>query len=215
MTETVRFKTKDNVDIVGDYYYANSFRGVLLLHMMPADKKSWAMFAEKLVSAGFQALAIDLRGHGESQGGPDGYKKFDDASHQASIHDVQAGAEFLRAHGVTDFSLCGASIGANLSLQYLSEHPEAMSAVLLSPGIDYRGVKTDVCAARLKEPQRVYFVASDEDRYSYESVDALVKNLPRAVVHEAKFYKNAGHGTAIFERQPELVDELVRWISRS
>ena len=48
MSEVVNLNTKDGFEIIGDYYEADSDKGVLLLHMMPADRKSWIQFAEKV-----------------------------------------------------------------------------------------------------------------------------------------------------------------------
>src|SRR3989338_5627500 len=95
--ERVSLKTSDNVDIVGDYYASQRWRGILLLHMMPADRQSWSGLAIELSKAGVDVLAIDLRGHGESAGGPEGYLDFSDDEHQQSILDVEAAVDFLRS----------------------------------------------------------------------------------------------------------------------
>lgn len=213
MANRIELKTKDADDIIGDYYTAASNRGVILLHMMPADRKSWTPFAEKLVKSGFQALAIDLRGHGESKGGPQGYKNFKNEDHQNSMADVVASAEYLEAQGVREISLCGASIGANLALQYLIKNPDARSAVLLSPGLDYRGVRTDLFIMRVSATQRLYIAASDEDEYSYASARTLAENAPKNSSCATKFFHNSGHGTRIFENHPEFMDEITIWLS--
>lgn len=211
-SERVELNTHDKIAIIGDYYPAKSSQGVLLLHMMPADRKSWAAFAGKLQKAGFTALAIDLRGHGESKGGPDGYRSFSDAEHQASRLDVEAAAEFLKSKGVSELHLAGASIGANLSLQYLSEHPETRSAILLSPGLDYRGVVTTPAMGRLAPERGVYLVAAEDDGYSRDSVRELSKNMREDSRHVLKIFESGGHGTRLFEARPEFMDELVEWL---
>jgi len=212
-SELVKLKTKDGVDIVGDYYPAPDFNvGVLMLHMMPADRKSFFAFAEKVQRAGWQGLAIDFRGHGESQGGPSGYQLFKDEEHQKSILDVEAGAEFLKSKGVKEIYLVGASIGANLSLQYLVEHPEAKAAVLLSPGLNYRGIKTDELAKKVYHTKAVYLAAAQDDYYSYETVQGLYDVLPKEVTRELKLFDSGGHGTKLFETHPELMEEIILWL---
>ncbi|QQG44915.1 MAG: alpha/beta fold hydrolase [Candidatus Sungiibacteriota bacterium] len=213
MSEPIVVKTRDGVTIAGDFYSGGS-RGVLFLHMMPANRKSWTAFAEKLQSAGFSALAIDLRGHGESQGGPEGYKKFSDEEHQASRLDVEAAAEFLKEKGVVELSLAGASIGANLALQYLVDKAEAHSAILLSPGLDYRGVKIDSALQRLQTNQGVYLVASEEDSYSFESVQMLATQTPLSDKRVLKIFQNSGHGTVMLEQNAEFMDELIGWLKK-
>ena len=148
--QTEHFTTKDGLTIVGDYYPGTGKSGVLLLHMMPADRTSWQQLAGQLQENGFHVLAIDLRGHGQSTGGPNGYQAFSDAQHQQSIFDIESAVEFLRSKGIEKIHMGGASIGANLALQYASQHQEIASAMLLSPGLDYHGIHTDIWIENLK-----------------------------------------------------------------
>jgi len=126
--------------------------------------------------------------------------------------DVEAGAEFLKEKGVKNPHLVGASIGANLALKYLAEHPESKSAVLLSPGLDYRGVKTEGILAKLNNDQAVFAVASEEDKYSFDSVNKLFEGVAFSDLRMMKIFKDAGHGTAIFEKEPQFMDEIISWI---
>lgn len=220
MNERVEITTKDGVKIAGDYYppvgetpvVNGASRGVILLHMMPADRKSWAGFAKKLQQAGLPTLAIDLRGHGESQGGPEGFKSFSDAEHQNSKLDVTAAALFLRSKRVDEFHLVGASIGANLALQYASEHPNARSAVLLSPGLDYRGLKIAEFMEKFPPSRGIYLVASEDDSYSRDTVNDLVSRITLDEKHQVKIFESGGHGTTIFENHPEFMDEVIQWL---
>ncbi len=225
MAERVEFRTGDNLTIAGDYYAPAdaSTKGLLLLHMMPATRASWKVFAERARGLGFNTLAIDLRGHGESEGGPpkaslakggpDGYKSFSDAEHKASRYDVEAGVGFLKSKGAKEIYLGGASIGANLALQYLGQHSEAKAAFLLSPGLNYRGVVTENYARALVEGQAVYYVASRDDPASVEAVGKLSAATPSAVAKETKIFDEAGHGTTIFDRELEFADTIATWLA--
>jgi len=213
--ERVTITTADDIKIAGDYSGESGRPAVLLLHMMPATKESWRDFSEKLVERGFQTLAIDLRGHGESEGGSQGYKKFSDKDHQASVKDVEAGVGFLKSKSASSISLAGASIGANLALQYAAEHLEVSKIILLSPGLDYRGVKTETVIGKLREGQSVYFIASLDDPYSADTVKVLSEMAPAHVERMVKVFENAGHGTAIFEKESEFVDEAIDWLLSS
>lgn len=213
--ERITLKTNDNVNLVGTYYQATGTTGVLLLHMMPATKESWESFATKLQSAGFNVLAIDLRGHGESDGGANGYKNFSDADHQASIHDVEAAVEFLKSKKVSQISIAGASIGANLALWYMADHPDIKKGILLSAGYNYHGVVTEPYAAALKTDQAVYFVGNEDDmRSSGHSAADMARGLYEKTNAKKviKIFKGAGHGTDIFISHLELEDELVQWL---
>ncbi|MBI4132497.1 MAG: alpha/beta fold hydrolase [Candidatus Sungbacteria bacterium] len=214
MSQRVEFKTSDDVLIVGDYYApaAPSERGLLLLHMMPAARSSWRTLAEKIRAKNFHVVAIDLRGHGDSSGGPNGYKNFTDAEHQVSSLDLEAAVGFLKSKGVSEFFLGGASIGANLALGYLAGHAEAQAAFLLSPGLDYRGVKTYDAAKALQAGQAVYYAASRDDAYSADTIQQLFDVTPDGVKKEMKLFEAAGHGTTMFDREPSFMEAIVSWL---
>ncbi len=216
MKEKVTCITKDGVAIAADFYRVfGAHKGVILIHMMPNDRTSWIPFAKKLQQNGFQVLAFDLRGHGESQGGPLGYKNFSDAKHQASYYDIEAAEKFLRKKGVTRINCAGASIGANLALWYCSRHAEVVSAILLSAGIDYRGIKTEPCMQNIKEGQAIYFVGSLEDERSSGVSAAEVAKRLFALCRgkkELREFDGAGHGTTMLERNPDFMDVLAAWV---
>jgi len=212
MNERITFKTRDGVTIVGDYYEGGSEKAALLLHMMPATRASWVSFANQLVADGFSALAIDLRGHGESIVGSLGtldYNNFSDAEHQASIHDVEMAVEYLKGRGMKEIDIAGASIGANLAFFYSASHPEIHSVILLSPGLDYRGINTEAVAEQFTGQTRIYFLASKEDEYSAASTQELHDKVQAR--KQIEIFHDAGHGTTILERKPEYLKILADW----
>lgn len=216
--ETVTIITKDGVRIVGDYYPVGAENApvALLLHMMSSTRKSWVDFAEKLNEAGFSAFAIDLRGHGDSLNKSDGtylnYKNFSNAEHQSSIHDAEASVDFLKQKGANKVFIIGASIGANLALQYAAEHSDILATVLLSPGLDYRGVLTADLPSQLHAGQAAYFAASSEDSYSADSVRMLYQKTLEGIKKEEKIFDQAGHGTDIFLHEPDFEGEIISWL---
>ena len=217
--ETVNFTTEDGVNIIADWFLPSEIQtAVLLLHMLPADKKSWTSLTEKLNTAGFATLAIDLRGHGESTKSDLGlldYKKFTDAEHQASRLDVIAAVNFLKEKGFEkkNIALIGASIGANLALDYLGRNEEIKTAVLLSPGLDYRGLVTQPIIGKLIPNQSVFIAVSEEDSYSFNSSKILAQATK--IKKELKLFKDAGHGTAMFSEEPQLEQEIVEWLKQT
>lgn len=215
--EKIKLATSDGIEIIGDFYSTQdkNFPAVILLHMMPATRSSWKNFATELQKYGFQSLAIDLRGHGESIHQNNkilNYQKFSDAEHQASILDVEMAAKFFQEKGLNldKIFLAGASIGANLALQFQAEHPEIKAAILLSPGLNYRGIETEPLIKKLKENQAVFIVASKEDSYSADSARRLFEatNCKK----ELKILNNAGHGTTMLEKEKILTKELIDWL---
>ena len=216
MLKKISFTTSDGVKIFGNFYKTDKADtpAVILLHMMPATKDSWNNFAKKLNIAGFQCLAIDLRGHGESEGGPQGFQNFTDESHQKSIYDVDGAIKFFIDKNVplSNISLMGASIGANLSLQFQAENPEMKASVLLSPGLNYRSIETEQMAKKLKKDQSIFLVAGgNNDEYSTETVQKL-SSIVSSENKEIIIFKSAGHGTMIFKEDPAIIDRIIDWL---
>lgn len=198
-------KTLDGVRIAYNLYQVESSNGwLILVHMMPATKESWRDFANELQKHGYESLAIDLRGHGESEGGPEGYKNFGDAEHQASIKDLEAAWKFLESRGATPEKtiLVGASIGGNLSLQFLAGHPDFKKGVLLSPGLNYRGLETLPLVKKLKLNQSLVFAVSKDDGDNVSQNKALYNSATSKNKHLIIF-DAGGHGTNMFKAKEE------------
>jgi len=217
MQQHIELTTIDNVRIIGDFIRPEQLPVgyLLLLHMMPADRSSWQPFSARAAEQGFASLAIDLRGHGESRlRGTDtlDYQTFSDVQHQQSIHDITAALDFLQHQaGVTaPIILIGASIGANLALQALADHPELPGAVLLSPGLNYKGIGTPDLLGRITNSQQLFLVASNDDPRSFEAIRTL--NHLRDEHTISRQISDAGHGTTMLERQPELIDDILEWL---
>ncbi len=222
--EKVIFETEDGVQIIGDYIeIVKEAPTALLLHMMPVTRVSWRAFAEKLRQAGFSSLAIDFRGHGDSIRKFEArstkyetldYKKFTDREQQEKILDVRGAIEWLeKDRGVSrdHVVIVGASIGANLALQCMTEEPTIKRGVLLSPGLDYRGVKTDIFVRRLNSNQKVLLIASYDDEYSSQTIREL--NRLNSAQTELREFSDLGHGTDMFRHKPELMDQVVKWLA--
>jgi len=212
MIKRVTFETQDGVTIAGDLYKGDS-RFALLLHAMPETKESWRVFAEVLSKKGFTVLAIDERGHGEStMGGRLDYRRFTPEEQQAKQWDVEAAFDYLQTLGAREETtvVVGASIGANLALRFLADHPKSPVAIALSPGLDYRGVKTLEAVKHLALDQQIIIVASTDDEESYKDSQTLVS--ARSAQVTGIFYENSGHGTAMFKNQPGLIDQLLSYL---
>ena len=106
-------------------------------------------------------------------------------------------------------AIVGASIGANLALLTGANEEGVKTVVLLSPGLDYSGVKTgEAMAAYQNRP--VLIVASEEDTYSADSSRVLEESAVGEV--SLVMYQNAGHGTNMFVAEPELGELLIDWL---
>lgn len=206
--EKVDFKTEDGVTISANLWRGNK-EAVLLIHMLNSKKESYNIFAEKLNKAGFTVLALDMRGHGESleqNGLRKNWEQFSEQDFRNMILDQKAANEFLIKEGFQLKTIVGASIGANNALNYASINPGVVNVILLSPGLDYKGVKTEESAKIVKA--RTIIVASEEDAYAFGSSKALNEILANS---EFKELRGAGHGTVMFTGTT-LESDLVEWL---
>lgn len=206
--QRVTFRTDDGVAIAGTWYEPASRSGpaVILVPMFHRSRHDFDALASRLANAGIGALTFDLRGHGESQGtiGED---------LGAMVADVQAARRFVigRADVTGRVGLAGASLGANLAAIAAAADPTIASLALLSPTLDYRGVRIE--AAMKKYGARpVLMVASDEDGYASRSVRDLAKGERG---REVLRLGGAGHGTIMLERDASLMGSLVDWFRRT
>jgi pimeloyl-ACP methyl ester carboxylesterase len=120
--ERVTFSS-GGITLVGDRRGDPDGRPVLLLHGGGQTRHAWEATANALASRGFNAVAVDLRGHGESDWSPDG---------------VYRGEQFLMDLNtvVTSFAqkpiVVGASLGGMLVLMLEGvAHPGATAGIVL------------------------------------------------------------------------------------
>lgn len=234
--EKVSFTTPDGVKIVGDFYKPASRKKLtlILLHGLGSVRQEWSPFDKLLASKGYGVFVYDARGHSESNMKVTGenidFKSFYGQGLNSEwgkmINDVGAAIKYLKTKYNIDprnIAVGGASIGANVAFRYASAHAEAPCAILLSPGIDYQGIKIDdVLSAYGSRP--LFVAVSPLDRYSYSSVQSIIaENSARiqgkAVIDVYTEKLNQGHGTQMFKRKsPEvpsdLENELVKWIQK-
>jgi dienelactone hydrolase len=181
---------------------------------MPADKSSFEDLSQRLSQIGFHTLAIDLRGHGQSAGGD--YQSFSDEQHQKAIFDVMAAVDYLRRQDSNmQIGFIGASIGANLAMQYAAANP-ASFLVLLSPGLNYRGVETGRLAVALPNLPVYFMSALDDPRV--EGNATQTETLYNACASQKKtinVLREGGHGTDMINNNPELAEQLVQWIKEA
>ncbi len=212
----ISLTTKDGIRIAADLYEVENPLGwLILVHMMPAAKDSYKDLAVRLQRLGYESMAIDLRGHGESDKGPDDYLNFSNADHQKSILDLEAAVDYLveKRQAVKDkIIFVGASIGANLSLQYISQHPEFKTAILLSAGLNYHGIETGPLVKNLGAGQKVFFVSAKDDDNDAEQNQELFDLTPAGAEKQIKIYDSGGHGTDILKNQPGLNNLIVEFI---
>ena len=218
----ISLAAKDGIKIIANLIEVEKPIGwLILIHMMPATKESWQDFAEKAQDKKYESLAIDLRGHGESGAGPDGFLYFTDKEHQKSVFDIQAAIDYLinsRGAALAKIFFIGASIGANLSLKYLVEKQKFPAAILLPTGLNYRGIKTEPLVKNLQAGQKVFFVSAKDDRAGGDNAKMnrqLYDSTPANVEKQIKIFETGGHGTDLLKRNPKLENLIFEFLKSS
>lgn len=213
--EKVSFLTIDGVKIVGNYYKNKEakFAGILI-HMRPKTKESYHSLAKYLQEKGLSVLAIDLRGHGESIESPKGYLdylKMSEKEEQESIKDLEASVGFLEKEGFSKnrIFLIGASIGANLVFEYMSENEEIKAGVLLSPGYNYRGIILENFYKESLKDKFLIVSSKDDQEMALKGFDWFKEKYPSSTLI---FYEKGGHGTDYLEKYPDLKEKIYNFI---
>jgi pimeloyl-ACP methyl ester carboxylesterase len=172
MPETVQDKAAPTTldipagDVVlrADAYGDPANTPVVLLHGGGQTRHSWRRSAAALADASLYSLAVDLRGHGESDWSPDGIYGLD-----RFAGDVVRIVEYVGRPAV----LIGASLGGNASLAALGQHPSLALALVL---VDVSPFLRPAGAGRIRD----FMTARAQDGFgSLEEVaDAVSAYLP-------------------------------------
>jgi pimeloyl-ACP methyl ester carboxylesterase len=205
----ITVETADRLRLVGTFYAPARTQiplpGVLLLHMLGGDRGDWHEFALKLALKGYTVFSVDMRGHGDSPGKRD-FKKSED--------DLQRVWDYFTGRPEVDrdsTAIIGASIGSNMALITAARQPAIKTVVLLSPGLEYRGITTeDAIVAYGQRP--ILIVASQEDAYSASSS----QRLEELALGESRLilYEGARHGMQMLVSEPELADIIFDWLEQ-
>lgn len=181
--------------------------GVILLHMLGGQQADWVAtgLVDRLAEAGYVVLTLDMRGHGATGGAMDWSLATQDLQNVWRWFSEREAVDAART------AVVGASIGANLALRTGADEPTVATAVLLSPGLDYRGVTTEDALAAYG-PRPLFIVASAEDQYAADSSRTLNEMAQGETTLE--MLDGAGHGTRMFAARPELVDFIVAWLDQ-
>lgn len=185
---------------------AKATRGVVLVHQDGRAKEDWDALAKVLFGNGYAVLAIDLRTQGANarEGTPTAA-----ADYAAMQTDVAAGIAHLKAQGVKTLALVGAELGANLVVNAAISDPSVSSLVLLSPGLDIRGIIASDAVPRYGN-RPLLLIAAADDRAGTKAAAALDA---RAVgEHEFRLLERGGRGAQLLLRDPSLQGVIAGWI---
>jgi pimeloyl-ACP methyl ester carboxylesterase len=206
--QRVEIRASDDLTLVGNFFPATDAASdtgaptVLLLHQYGANKTSWGPLIPALYDAGYTLLAVDLRGHGETGSSQDWVR---------ARQDTQTWLGWLREQPGVDperLSIIGSSIGSNLALRGMADDERVVTAVAISPGLNYFGVTTqDAIETIGRRP--VFLITAQLDTQS----SAGVRILATIVKGDAliRIYPGSAHGVSLFG-QADLIPMIVSWL---
>ena len=206
----VIFQSLDGTSLAGELFESSNrpAPGVVFVHMLSRNKNDWQGLPDRIRDAGITALTFDLRGHGASSGSA--------SDLAAMVQDVRAAAQWLatRQNVRPDaIAVVGASLGASLALLAAVELPQVRVIGLLSPSLDYRGLRTDTGLVKRLGARSLWLAASSEDPLALRTLRdmAAESSGPR----EQLVSGTAAHGTVLLERDGDVSRALLDWLRRS
>lgn len=170
--------------------------GVLLIHGEGNHHAIWNDFAERLAAEGFTALIPELP------------KDFE-AANAKTLFDlllktlVQSGAD------PRNLALAAETDAASLALEYAVEQPAVQAVIMISPGLDYRGIDAESLIAAHKELP-VLLLTSENDAYSAAAASTL-KSAAMGFC-ELRAYPGSTRGADLLSVSPNAADQSLQWL---
>jgi dienelactone hydrolase len=201
---SVTFRADDGRTITGVVFEPSQrpAPAVVLVPMLGRPKDDWDAVAQRLADANILALAMDL---------PDLSDPGDSKLLGGWSADVRAGVAYVSSRPDVrpgSVGIAGASLGANLAALAAAELATVRSLALISPSLDYRGVRIDA-AMKQYGGRPAWLVASRHDPYAARTVRELANDPPGT--RDTRLSETAAHGTVLLARDPDLVRALVDW----
>ena len=221
--DKAQFVAPDGMVIAGKYVPLKKNKiTFILLHGLASTKDEWNSFEQKLTERGYGYFAYDLRGHHGSNKNTKGQELTINqivnsgnlAEIQKLVSDIDGAVKYLKSKGIKKnrVGLIGASVGANISMIYASEHKFIPVTVLLSPGWNYIGLEINPI---IKEygSRPLGVAASPGDKYAYDTATQLTL-VARQLKTDAYFFEGAQaqHGTQMLVPGGDFENNILDWI---
>jgi pimeloyl-ACP methyl ester carboxylesterase len=240
----VSIETADGITLQGWYIHPGSvphdevheadtelfsaYPAVVLLHMYRGNKEDWVPILGNFYNRDIAALAIDMRGHGESTVGLDGddlavrVRNRDEALFNSTWQDAAAAVDWLeaRGHRRDRIGLLGASVGCSVAIDAARRDPALRVVGAISPGANYLGV--DTLKHRSNWGDRSLLIVSSEEEWpggAKQIKDRLTADGEKdetAGSLDQWLLKDTGrevHGTRVLGRVDGIEDRLVDWFN--
>lgn len=167
--QTIHFQVEDQLQIVADAYGDPQKPAVLLLHGGGQTRHSWGDTAQQIAAAGWYALALDARGHGDSDWSAQGQYQIEYLANDLRSVIRQVGGRP---------ALVGASMGGITSLVVAGESSEHLSSAVvlvdIAPKAEQRGI------------ERIFAFMSANAESGFGSLDEAAEAVAAYLPHRPK-----------------------------
>jgi len=217
--EEVLFERPDGAVLRGTFHPgggADRRPTVLLLHQAQSSRTEFDFLLGDLHALGFNTLAVDLRGHGESSkpeklGRAFFMKLFRDPGYAPP--DIQAILQWLASHDRVDpesIAVMGGSVGANLAYVANGAGWHVETAVVLSGNAEAAAE----LAADVKNfaPKNVLLLAAANDH----GRDAYAKTMYEQAGEPKRIEileGSSAHGVSLLRESAELKELVLQWLA--
>lgn len=196
----------DGLTLAGDFYLVDPERPtVILLHELYTTRAMWEPVIGLLLAHNYNALAVDLRGFGETRGA---------IAWQSAVSDVQAWFTWLRIEaGVRGdaISTMGSSMGSTLAINGCANDEHCRTAIAVSPGWAYYNVSVEAAFSEKLGERPVLLVYAENDRWPALGVPRMMEVASDNVVEQA--YPRNGHGLDLMRKeQATFVPLFLEWL---
>ena len=204
MPETVRIASEGETLLADLYGDLPSRRAAILVHGQQWDASGWRDVAQRFVSRGIPALALNLRGYDGSSGKTN---DFAPPAPWSPVADLRAAKARLRDRGVGEIALVGASMGGHAILASSFEADVECIVSLSAPVV----AVPDELSLRITG--RKLFVCADGDRavpHVLHTFDLVSR--PKTLL----VFGGSEHSRAMFAAPygAEAIDAIVDFVAR-
>ena len=179
-------------------------RGVVFVHQEGRNAEDWRFLLDRVSKAQFTSVAPDLRGHGGSTA------TITDADYPKMIEDLRASTAWLRKQGVNEVTCVGAGVGANLCAQAAASDPNMVNLVLLSAGMNIKGVTAGDAVQRYGD-RPILIVASNDDAQARATANVL--NNVAVGQKQLEMMPGSARGTKMLNDNASLEGLILSWVA--
>ncbi|MBL4686242.1 MAG: alpha/beta fold hydrolase [Nannocystaceae bacterium] len=184
----------------------------LLLHQFSNTKSQWDAHLATFIERGYVTLAIDLRGHGESDPQDGAFNDLLTDPDQAPL-DVQAALEHLQGHQAVDTSriaVVGTSIGANLAVVAASQDLGVRATVAISTRLT--PVQSLLGGAQIAVGPLLCYAGETDGGGDQAMTCGALEPLSSGPADSVILPGSSAHGVTIVDTFPETIPSILDFL---